>query len=108
MLSEGIPRNVQIKQVSGISSSLINGASSAVDKVRTMSYEDISFSIPDKKTVGIMGETGSGKTTLIDMVLGIISPDGGEILIHGIPLTFKNIEAWHCIEKKIKYYIKIL
>ena len=61
---------------------------------KKITVENLSFSIPDTITLGFMGETGSGKTTIIDMILGIISPDSGEILVHGMPMTSKNIEAW--------------
>jgi len=67
---------------------------------KKITVENISFSIPDTITFGFMGETGSGKTTIIDMILGIISPDSGEILVRGMPLTLKNIEAW---QKSIGY-----
>jgi ABC-type multidrug transport system fused ATPase/permease subunit len=45
-------------------------------------------------TVGFVGETGSGKTTLIDIILGLLSLYEGEILIDGIPLTRTNIRTW--------------
>ena len=60
---------------------------------KTTTIDNVSFSIADKLTVGFMGETGSGKTTIIDMILGIISPDSGEIFVHGKPIS-QNLEAW--------------
>ena len=33
--------------------------------------------------IGIVGKSGSGKTTLIDLLIGILSPDNGEIIIDG-------------------------
>jgi ATP-binding cassette subfamily C protein len=41
-----------------------------------------------------MGETGSGKTTIIDLILGIIFPDSGEILVHGKPMISDTITPW--------------
>jgi len=62
--------------------------------------ENISFSVPDNITLGFMGETGSGKSTVVDLILGIIFPDSGTILVHGIPMTSQNIGAW---QKSIGY-----
>lgn len=67
---------------------------------KTTTIDNVSFSIADNTTVGFMGETGSGKTTIIDLILGIISPDGGEILVHGKPAISHNVEAW---QKSIGY-----
>ncbi len=44
------------------------------------------LSIPAQKTTAITGVSGSGKTTLLDLLSGLLSPDGGAILIDGVPL----------------------
>ena len=58
------------------------------------SLEGITFIIPAKTTIGIVGPTGSGKTTLVDVILGLLQHDRGEILIDGAPLTTANLRAW--------------
>ncbi|WP_431297621.1 ABC transporter ATP-binding protein [Tabrizicola sp. BL-A-41-H6] len=50
--------------------------------------------IPARTTVGIVGGTGAGKTTLVDVVLGLLTPDGGEIRVDGTLVTPANIRAW--------------
>ena len=50
--------------------------------------------IPARTTVGIVGGTGAGKTTLVDLVLGLLTPDGGEILVDGVAVTDANRRAW--------------
>jgi zinc transport system ATP-binding protein len=47
--------------------------------------EDINLSVPDKDFLAILGPNGSGKTTLLKLLLGILSPDKGEIFIYGLP-----------------------
>jgi ATP-binding cassette subfamily B protein len=47
---------------------------------------DVSFSVPAGGTLGIVGATGSGKSTLMDLVPRFHDPQEGEILIDGIPV----------------------
>ena len=72
-----------------------------LDKV-TFSYvqgsrpavEDIDVDVPKGARVGIVGRTGSGKSTLMDLVLGLLSPERGRILVDGVEVTDANRSAW--------------
>ncbi len=44
-------------------------------------FDDMSFSINRRERVGLVGRNGHGKTTLFRMVLGEVSPDGGDVVI---------------------------
>lgn len=55
---------------------------------------DVSLVIPKNSTVGFVGSTGSGKTTLVDILLGLLEPQEGEVLVDGIPITARNARAW--------------
>src|SRR5690606_5275440 len=48
--------------------------------------DGISLRIERNQTVGLVGASGSGKTTLVDLLLGLYTPDGGGILVDGVPL----------------------
>ena len=56
--------------------------------------EDVSFKIFKGQTIGINGKTGSGKSTLVDLILGLLKPDNGEVLINNEKInenSFENI-----------------
>jgi ABC-type multidrug transport system fused ATPase/permease subunit len=55
---------------------------------------NVSLVIPAKTTIGIIGSTGSGKTTLVDVILGLLRPQEGEIRIDGVLLSEANLRAW--------------
>ena len=48
--------------------------------------DNVSFSVPRGSVVGLIGENGAGKSTIIKSLLGVINTDGGEILFDGVPL----------------------
>lgn len=56
--------------------------------------DDLSLNIKAHTAVGIVGASGAGKTTLIDLLLGLLQPKQGEIIVDGTPLHAGNIGAW--------------
>ena len=46
---------------------------------------EITFAIPSGSVVAFVGPSGAGKTTIIDVLLGVLNPDEGSILISGLP-----------------------
>ena len=53
----------------------------------------INIQIPLHATIGIVGASGAGKTTLIDILLGLLSPHG-EMMVDGIKITENNLRGW--------------
>lgn len=58
--------------------------------------EDLSMSITKGTSVGLIGTSGAGKTTLADIILGLLKPQNGEILMDGISIEMLG-EEWHHI-----------
>lgn len=64
--------------------------------------KNLSLEIKNGASVGIIGETGSGKSTLVDILLGLLKPKSGQILINGIDIhqTRYQLRQW---QKHIGY-----
>ena len=56
--------------------------------------KDINLSIPAKTTVGLVGATGSGKTTTVDIILGLLEVEKGTLEVDGQIITKQNSRAW--------------
>ena len=56
--------------------------------------DDLNFSVPKGTRVGIVGRTGSGKSTALDLLMGLLLPNVGTIFVDGQPLNGNRIKAW--------------
>ena len=54
----------------------------------------LDFTIRKGSRVGIVGTTGSGKSTTLDLLMGLLTPTEGEVLVDGQPVTGKSVRAW--------------
>ena len=55
---------------------------------------DLTMTIGVNKVIGLVGASGSGKSTAIDILLGLIQPEQGELLVDGEPITKNQLRAW--------------
>ena len=59
--------------------------------LRTVALDDVSFTINDGEFVGIIGHTGSGKSTLVQHLNGLLKPSSGQVLIDGEDLNGEHV-----------------
>ena len=64
------------------------------DNSSKLALQDININIKVNTTVGIIGTTGAGKSTLVDIILGLLHPDSGEIRVDNNILNVNNIRQW--------------
>lgn len=56
--------------------------------------DGFSLVIPANTSVGIVGKSGAGKSTVMDLLLGLLSPQAGSLSVDGTPVTAKNVANW--------------
>jgi osmoprotectant transport system ATP-binding protein len=83
----------------------------AVLEIRNVSYaiggrpilRDVSISVAEGETVVLLGRSGSGKTTLLKIGNGLATPDSGEVLFEGRPVTASSLIA---VRRRMGYVIQ--
>ena len=55
---------------------------------------NLSLDIEANTTVGLVGSTGAGKTTVVDLILGLLEPESGHVAVDDVVLDRSNIRAW--------------
>jgi len=82
-------------------------------------YDNFDFDIPRGKLISVFGPNGCGKSTLINMIAGLVPPDAGEVLFDGSPLSrvkfgyvFQNYREalfpWLAAFDNIAYPLKLM
>lgn len=56
--------------------------------------DGVTFSIPKGARVGLVGGTGSGKSTTLDLLMGLLKPTEGEVLVDGEPIRGARARSW--------------
>ena len=65
----------------------------------TQSLDGVTLTIPKNASVGFIGSSGAGKTTIVDVVLGLLTPTEGRVLVDGVDIQ-DRLSAW---QRKIGY-----
>ena len=56
--------------------------------------DNVCITIPAGKITVLSGHSGAGKTTISDLLLGLLRPDSGEVLVDGLPLGDIDLKSW--------------
>ena len=72
----------------------LKGISYTYPNISRTTLKDINLSIPAKSTIGLIGATGSGKTTTVDIILGLLEAQKGTVVVDGQIITKKNSRSW--------------
>lgn len=69
-------------------------------KNKPLLFENLNFTLKKGEKIAFIGESGSGKSTLVDMLMGLLPPNSGEILVDGRKLSAQNLKNFR---QKIGY-----
>ena len=56
--------------------------------------EDFDLIVDARTSVALVGATGSGKTTTVDLLLGLLTPQAGQLVVDGVAVTDANLRSW--------------
>merc|ERR1711969_38213 len=56
--------------------------------------EGVFLEAPARRITAILGPSGAGKTTLVDLLTGLLEPDEGQVEIDGVPLARIDLHDW--------------
>jgi ATP-binding cassette, subfamily B, bacterial PglK len=83
----------RLYDVSFESALVLDGITFQYDRTDLPALHGVSVKIPHGTSVGIIGESGAGKTTLVDVILGLLKPTQGRVLLDGADIQ-TNLRAW--------------
>lgn len=72
----------------------LEGASYSYPSAGHAGLTDVSLSLSAGEKIGVVGTTGAGKTTLADLVLGLLRPSTGRLIVDGTEITDDHLRAW--------------
>lgn len=70
------------------------GVSYKYPEAEREALRSLTLSLPAFTTIGLVGPTGCGKTTTVDLILGLLEPSSGSLVIDGVEVTGSNAKAW--------------
>lgn len=93
-------KDVLVNDITFLKSATLNNVSFHYDKNQNYILKDISIEFKANQTTGIVGASGSGKSTIISILTGLLPPSSGFVEVDGHKLTESNLRSW---QKKIGF-----
>ena len=72
----------------------LSGVNFSYQESDRLILENVSLSIPVGSRIALVGSTGSGKTTIAHLLLGLYTPSMGSLLLDGVPVSAEEMPAW--------------
>ncbi len=97
---ENIVYPMEVKALSFVDNITLQDVSFQYENTDKCILQHINLMIKHNTTVGFVGETGAGKTTVVDVILGLLEPTEGEVSVDGVMINPVTVRAW---QKNIGY-----
>ncbi len=91
---KSIDNNIKINKFSFYEKISLNNLSYQYPNSSRVALNNINIEIKAKTTIGIVGSTGSGKTTFVDIILGLLEAQKGNLQVDGKIIDNKNVRSW--------------
>jgi ABC-type multidrug transport system fused ATPase/permease subunit len=80
-------------RISFCDSVVIDNISYCYPNAQKLSLEKISIALEKGQSIGLIGRSGAGKTTLVDIILGLLTPQSGDIKVDDVSI-YSNLRSW--------------
>ena len=91
---EYVSKNSSVEPILFKDKIVLENISYRYPNVENKVIENASLEIPHNKAVAFVGPSGAGKTTIADIILGLLTPESGHVLVDGKD-AFSNMTGWH-------------
>jgi len=93
-LDQKIPEHLESSSIGFEEEILVSDLSFRYSEKEPWILQNVNLSLKKNTTIGFFGTTGSGKSTLINIIMGLLDPSEGYIAIDGETITHKNKQCW--------------
>jgi ABC-type multidrug transport system fused ATPase/permease subunit len=93
-MAKSMQRNGPRRPFAGLENEIVFDDVALVHDDGSRSLDGISLTIPKGSFVGLVGESGAGKTSLVDVIMGFHQPTSGLFLVDGVPLSDYDIDSY--------------
>lgn len=91
--SESLPANSSASFLSFRDHIILDNVTFHYPNTSKKSLDKISLTVRKGQAIGLIGKSGAGKTTLVDVLLGLLIPQSGDIKVDGVSV-YSNLRAW--------------
>jgi ATP-binding cassette subfamily C protein len=92
-LKKNYHQNLSKKKISPPKNLILNKVYFKYQNSNFFLFKNTNLKIPLKKVIGVFGDSGSGKTTFVDLIIGFLRPTKGTVCADGINI-FKHLRSW--------------